>query len=139
MNFLPYLLAALALWVHPTNSVQMNDSQRITVECGTYPGLTTAYTLTSLLVRKEAVIYVVCASWEKWPEDQRLWVMAHEVGHLFGLWDADGGLAHGGDGIMACTVPSDRPCLVTAAERLQIAKMMPSPIVRRAIVPMVAH
>lgn len=122
-----YIVIALAIWMHPTNSITA-DTSWIAPEWGTpaggaadsFPGRD-GYC--HIRIRRD--------SWEVVSEDLRRWLMIHEVGHCLGLWNpAD---YHDGDGYMTGYD------YMTAADQFRIDALHPSPIVRRAVVPMVSH
>jgi hypothetical protein len=137
-TLIAYLVIALAVWAHPTNSV--GSTTEIVVEFGNPPAGHPAAAwpardgLCHIQVRQEA--------WEIAPPVVREFMMTHEVGHCLGIWgeapDWDG---HKGNGIMGCGYIFDafETCQFTAHDQFAVDALNPSLIVRRAFMPMVSN
>lgn len=131
-SVLALVLWALALWMHPTNSVTLEWP--IAPEWGqpnggsadSYPG-------------RDAVCHVRLNRqwWAMAPDELRRITVLHEVGHCLGFWEP--GDMHAGDGIMGCGYNPDAWCAITAFDRFRVAALHPSNVRPRAFVPMVGQ
>lgn len=139
MATLLMIIWALAMWAHPTNTISPAFAGAIEVEFGT--GITGAYP------GGDGAPHIVIneAAWELYTPEQRRWIILHEVGHTLGIWGEPPAYnSHFGNGVMAgsmnCEQDTYEPfCKITASDRFRMETLHPSPIVRRAVVPMISQ
>lgn len=135
-SIIAYLILALGVWAHPTNTIIPENVGWIRVEWGTpvnggadaYPG---SYGICHIRLNR--------GLWESANDELRLFIMTHEIGHCLGLWEP--ATMHLGNGIMGCGYIADpfETCQFAAYDQFAIDALHPSPIVRRGFIPMVAR